>query len=139
GDPAHSGLQRWVRDLNTLYRAEPALHERDCDARGFEWIDCNDAEQSTIAFLRRSSDPGTALVVAMNFTPVPRHNHRVGVPWSGIWREVLNGDAPLYGGSGQGNMGGVEAAPVPWHGRPASIVVTLPPLAVVVFKGERNG
>jgi 1,4-alpha-glucan branching enzyme len=134
-DPAHAGLQRWVRDLNTAYRAEPALHELDCDAGGFEWIDCHDADQSTLAFLRRGSRAGEACVVACNWTPVPRHNHRLGVPWGGEWRELLNGDAPLYGGSGQGNLGGVSATPVASHGRAQSIVVTLPPLAIVVLKG----
>jgi 1,4-alpha-glucan branching enzyme len=136
-DPAHRGLQRWVRDLNTAYRGEPALHELDCDPAGFEWIDCHDAQQSTLAFLRRGRDSDRAFVVACNFTPVPRYPHRLGVPWGGEWREVLNSDAPLYGGSGQGNLGAVEAAPVGAHGRPASIVVTLPPLAVVVFAGSR--
>ena len=136
-DPAHAGLQRWVRDLNTAYRAEPALHELDCDAGGFEWIDCHDADQSTLAFLRRGSRAGEACVVACNWTPVPRHNHRLGVPWGGEWRELLNGDAPLYGGSGQGNLGGVSATPVASHGRAQSIVVTLPPLAIVVLKGAQ--
>jgi 1,4-alpha-glucan branching enzyme len=136
-DPAHRGLQRWVRDLNTLYRAEPALHELDCEPAGFEWIDVHDAEESTLSWLRWGRGRGEALLVACNFTPVARHNHRLGVPWGGVWPEVLNGDAPLYGGSGQGNLGGVEATPVAWHGRPQSVVVTLPPLAVVVFKGSR--
>ena len=137
-DPDHRGVQRWVRDLNTLYRAEPALHEHDCDQAGFEWVDCNDAEQSTIAFLRRGRNPDDAMLVACNFTPVPRQNHRLGVPWGGVWEEILNGDAPLYGGSGQGNFGGVAATPVAWHARSQSIVITLPPLAVVVFKGTRT-
>jgi 1,4-alpha-glucan branching enzyme len=134
-DPAHQGIQRWVRDLNTLYRAEPALHERDCDPAGFQWIDPHDAEHSTVAWLRRGSAPDVILV-ACNFTPVPRHNHRLGVPWAGTWQEILNGDAPLYGGSGQGNLGWAEATPVRSHGQPYSIVVTLPPLAVVAFKGR---
>jgi 1,4-alpha-glucan branching enzyme len=134
-DPAHAGLQRWVRDLNTLYRGEPALHELDCEPPGFEWIDVHDAEQSTLSWLRWGRDRHEALLVACNFTPLPRHNHRLGVPWGGVWQEILNGDAPLYGGSGQGNMGSVEATPVSWHGRPQSVVVTLPPLAVVVLKG----
>jgi 1,4-alpha-glucan branching enzyme len=137
-DPGHRGLQRWVRDLNTWYRGEPAMYERDSDPRGFEWIDCNDAEQSTLTFLRRGRDPDVAIVIACNFTPVPRHNYRIGVPWGGPWAEVLNGDAPLYGGSGQGNLGGVEATPVAAHGRPRSIVITLPPLAVVAFRGVRR-
>jgi 1,4-alpha-glucan branching enzyme len=137
-DPDHGGIQRWVRDLNTLYRAEPALHEHDCDQAGFEWVDCNDPEQSTIAFLRRGRNPDDAMLVACNFTPIPRQNHRLGVPWGGVWEEILNGDAPLYGGSGQGNFGGVAATPVAWHARSQSIVITLPPLAVVVFKGTRT-
>jgi 1,4-alpha-glucan branching enzyme len=137
-DPGHLGLQRWVRDLNTFYRGEPALYEHDCDPEGFVWIDCNDAEQSTLAFLRHGRNPDEALAVACNFTPVPRHNHRLGVPWGDRWEEILNSDAPLYGGSGQGNLGGVEATPVAWHGRPRSIVVTLPPLAIMVFKGTRT-
>jgi 1,4-alpha-glucan branching enzyme len=133
----HQGLQRWVRDLNTLYRGEPCLHELDCAPVGFEWIDCNDSEQSTLAFLRRGSTPNEAILVAANFTPVPRHNFRIGVPWGGEWKEVLNSDSPLYGGSGQGNLGGVRAAPISWHGRTHALNVTLPPLAVVMFKGKK--
>ncbi len=137
-EPAHEGIQRWVRDLNTLYRSEPALHEHDCDPAGFQWIDANDAENSTLAWLRRGRSADDAVLVACNFTPVPRHNHRLGVPWAGEWREILNGDAPLYGGSGQGNLGGTVATPVRSHGQPNSIVVTLPPLAVVAFRGHRD-
>jgi 1,4-alpha-glucan branching enzyme len=133
--PLHHGLQRWVRDLNTLYRGEPALHELDCDSAGFEWIDCHDADGSTLSYLRHAKSTATTLVVACNFTPVPRHNYRIGVPHGGHWQEVLNGDAPLYGGSGQGNIGGVTAAPIPSHGRNHSLTITLPPLAMVVFKG----
>jgi 1,4-alpha-glucan branching enzyme len=133
--PAHRGLQRWVRDLNTLYRGEPALHVDDCAPEGFEWIDCNDTENSVVSFLRRGGPSDPVLVAVCNFTPVPRQNHRVGVPHGGYWQEVLNGDAPLYGGSGQGNIGGVAAAPIPVHGRSHSLTITLPPLAVVVFKG----
>ncbi len=132
---AHAGVQRWVRDLNTLYRAEPALHVGDCRAEGFEWIDCNDAEASTITFLRRGGPGQPPLAVACNFTPVPRSNYRFGVPHGGFWQEILNGDAALYGGSGQGNIGGVSAAPIPLHGRSHSLTITLPPLALVVFKG----
>ncbi len=131
----HQGLQRWLRDLNTTYRAEPGLHERDCEPDGFGWIDCNDAEQSTLVYLRRGSGADIH-VVALNFTPLPRHNYRIGVPAGGEWREILNSDAPLYGGSGQGNLGSVGATPVAWHGHPESLVVTLPPLAMVAFKGE---
>jgi 1,4-alpha-glucan branching enzyme len=132
--PPHQGLQRFVRDLNTLYRGEPALHERDCDPAGFEWIDANDYEQSVICFLRRGRDPNDPVVIAMNFTPVPRNNYRIGVTQGGRWDEIFNSDAPLYCGSGQGNLGGVDAAPVGWHGRPYLLNVTLPPLGLVMFK-----
>ena len=132
----HKGLQRWVRDLNTLYRGEPALHELDCESAGFEWIDADDAERSTLAYLRCDRPRSDLLVVACNLTPVRRDNYRMGVPRAGRWRELLNSDAPLYGGSGQGNLGGVRSVPVARHGRPQSIVITLPPLAVVVFKSD---
>ena len=137
--PPHQGVQRWVRDLNTAYRGMAALHERDCDPAGFEWIDCNDADTSALSFLRRGASPDQVLVIACNFTPVLRRNYRIGVPWGGYWAEVLNSDAPLYGGSGQGNMGGMDAAPVPVHARSHSLNVTLPPLALVVFSGSRAG
>lgn len=132
----HRGLQRWVRDLNTAYRGEPALHELDCEPDGFSWIECNDAEQGTLAYLRRGRSSSEALLVACNFTPVPRQNYRIGAPFRGEWSEILNSDAPLYGGSGQGNLGGVRSTPVSWHGHPRSIVITLPPLAFTVFKGR---
>ncbi len=134
--PEHAALLRWVRDLNTTYRGEPALHELDTSVGGFEWIDCNDAEQSVLVFARRARSSSDVLIVACNFTPVPRGNYRIGVPTPGRWAETLNSDAPLYGGSGQGNLGGVVTAPVRWHGRPQSINVTLPPLGMVVFKGS---
>jgi len=133
---SHRGLQRWVRDLNTFYRAHPGLHQTDCDAAGFEWIDCHDGDGSTLSYLRRGRDDGAVLVVVCNFTPEPRYNYRVGVPHGGYWRETLNGDADLYGGSGHGNIGGVTAAPIPVHGRSHSLTITLPPLAMVVFTGE---
>jgi 1,4-alpha-glucan branching enzyme len=129
----HRGVQQWVRDLNRLYRAESALHVADCRPEGFEWIDFGDAEQSVLSFLRRDGS-GDAVLVVCNFTPVPRHNYRVGVPHGGFWRELLNSDAPWYGGSGQGNLGGVEAAPIPAARRSHSINATLPPLSIVVFK-----
>jgi 1,4-alpha-glucan branching enzyme len=135
--PLHRGLQRFVRDLNTLYRGEPALHDRDCEPEGFAWIDCNDAEHSTLAFLRFGRAPGDVIAVACNFTPVPRHGYRIGVPHAGEWRELLNTDAPLYGGSGQGNFGAVHSSPVAEHGHAQSLVLTLPPLAVVAFKRPR--
>jgi 1,4-alpha-glucan branching enzyme len=130
----HQGIQRWVRDLNTCYRAEPGLHELDFEPQGFAWLDCNDAERSTLAFLRRGSNPDDLIAVAFNFTPVPRPNHRLGVPRPGSWRELLNSDASLYGGSGQGNLGGVRTTPVAAHGHRQSIVVTLPPLAMLAFR-----
>jgi 1,4-alpha-glucan branching enzyme len=133
-EASHAGVQRWVRDLNTFYRGCPAAHDRDTDARGFEWIDCGDAEQSVLLFLRRGEHPDDLLVAAFNFTPLPRHNYRVGVPRGGRWTESLNSDAPLYGGSGQGNMGGLNATPVRAHGRSHSLNITLPPLGVVVFQ-----
>jgi 1,4-alpha-glucan branching enzyme len=133
----HAGLQRWVRDLNTFYRAQPALYQADFSQGGFRWIDCNDNDLSVISFLRYGQDPQKDLLAFVcNFTPVPRHNYRIGVPQGGRWAEVLNSDAPLYGGSGQGNLGGVAAAPIPNHGFPYSISLTLPPLAVEVFKPE---
>jgi len=132
GDAQHAGVQRWVADLNRFYRENPPLHEVDFDAAGFEWIDCHDADECVLAFLRRSRS-GEIVVVACNFTPVPRWNHALGVPRGGYWREALNSDATIYGGSGIGNLGGVEAAPLPAHGRPFSITVALPPLAIVIF------
>jgi 1,4-alpha-glucan branching enzyme len=130
----HSALQQWVGDVNRLYRTEPALHERDIDPAGFEWIDCNDAEASTVSLLRKGASTDDLILVVCNFTPVARQNYRIGVPRGGFWREVLNSDATLYGGSGWGNMGGVEAVPVPLHGRSHSITLTIPPLAALFFK-----
>ena len=136
-DPGHEGVRRFVADLNRLYRDEAALHERDTDPRGFEWVDCNDADQSLVTFLRRGADPDEALLFICNFTPVVRQGYRVGVPWAGEWREVLNGDATVYGGSGAGNLGGVHSEPLAWHGHAQSVRVVAPPLAVVVLKGRR--
>jgi 1,4-alpha-glucan branching enzyme len=132
----HQGLKRWVRDLNTTYRAQAALHELDCEPGGFAWLDCNDAQQSTLSFLRRGRSDADQCVVVCNFTPMPRQDFRVGVPPGGGWREILNSDAGIYGGSGQGNLGRAELTAVPWHGHPCSILITLPPLAVVAFARE---
>ena len=132
--PAHQGVQRWVADLNRLYRDEPALHERDLDPEGFEWIDCADVESSVVSLLRKGKSAGSMMLVVCNFTPVPRPNYRIGAPRGGFWKEVLNSDATLYGGSGWGNFGGVEAAPIPLHGRSHSITLTLPPLSIMFFK-----
>jgi 1,4-alpha-glucan branching enzyme len=133
----HAGLNRWVEDLNRTLRDTPALHELDMSPEGFEWIDCCDTENSVVSLIRKSkSRPEEMVVVALNFTPVPRHNYMIGVPRGGRWRELLNSDAPLYGGSGQGNMGGVEAAPIPLHGRRWSVNLTLPPLGAVFLINE---
>ncbi|MBI2805259.1 MAG: 1,4-alpha-glucan branching protein GlgB [Planctomycetes bacterium] len=134
--PLHIGLQRWTRDLNTCYRGEPAFHERDCDPSGFEWIDCSDFEQGVVSFLREGKIANDYILIAFNFTPVPRYNYHLGVPWGGRWQEILNSDAPLYGGAGQGNHGAVAAAPIPWHGRSHLLNVTVPPLAMLVFKPQ---
>jgi 1,4-alpha-glucan branching enzyme len=136
-DPAHAGVQRWVEDLNRLYRHEPALHQIDFDAPGFEWIDANDAENSVLAYLRKARD-GSSLLVVANFTPLPRLNYLVGVPRAGHWRELLNSDAPLYGGSGMGNYGGLDSVPVAAHGRFQSLNMTLPPLALLVLRHEEE-
>jgi 1,4-alpha-glucan branching enzyme len=129
----HEGVRHWVEDLNRLYREEPALHEWDFDPRGFEWIDCSDSQQSTLSLIRKGQSEATMVVAACNFTPVPRLGYRVGVPRGGFWAERLNSDAVEYGGSGQGNGGGVEARAVARHGRPFSLELTLPPLSVVFF------
>jgi 1,4-alpha-glucan branching enzyme len=134
--PVHSGLRRWVRDLNTLYRGQPSLFDVDFDTAGFEWVDCSDSQRSVVCFLRKGKHLADMMLFVCNFTPVPRHNYRVGVPLDCHWRELLNSDAPLYGGSGQGNIGGVAAVPLPIHGRPYSLNLTLPPLGVVIFQPE---
>ena len=130
--PLHAGVQRWVRDLNRLYRDTPALYELDFSDAGFSWIDCDDADVSVISFLRRDRSGGV-VVVACNFTPVPRERYRIGVPRGGRWRELLNSDAGDYGGSGQGNLGSLDAAQIPSHGHGFSLHLRLPPLAVVVL------
>jgi 1,4-alpha-glucan branching enzyme len=134
--PPHSGLQQWVRDLNRLYRNEPALHEMDCDPAGFEWIDCGDADSSVISLIRKGKSTSVIILVVCNFTPVPRQNYRLGAPRGGFWREVLNSDAALYGGSNMGNTGGVEAAPLSLHGRSHSLTIILPPLSACFFKSQ---
>jgi 1,4-alpha-glucan branching enzyme len=128
----HAQLAHWVGDLNRLYRGEPALHQVDFDADGFRWIDCNDAENGVIAYLRRDR-AGRAVVIVCNLTPVPRHGYVVGLPHGGAWRERLNSDAPVYGGSGLGNGGAVVASGTPAHGLDWSAALTLPPLAVLVL------
>jgi len=134
--PFHSGVQRWVEQLNRLYREQPALHELDNDPAGFEWIDCNDNAASTISLLRKGRSPNERIVVVGNFTPIPRFGYRVGVPSDGFWRELLNSDSRDYGGSNMGNVGGVRAEPISAHGRPYSVSLTLPPLAALFLKAE---
>jgi 1,4-alpha-glucan branching enzyme len=132
----HQGLQRWVEDLNRVYRSEPALHESDTDPSGFEWIDANDSENSVVSFIRKARSTEEIILVLCNFTPLPRPNYLVGVPRGGLWSEALNSDATLYGGSGWGNLGGLEALPISMHGRPRALNLTLPPLSCVFFKSD---
>jgi len=134
--PMHAGLNRWLEDLNKAYRDLPAMHELDMSPEGFEWVDCCDTENSVTSLTRYGKDRTQSVVVALNFTPLPRHNYQIGVPASGHWREALNSDATLYGGSGQGNMGGVDAVPIPLHGRKWSVTLTLPPLGAVFLVNE---
>lgn len=133
---AHQGILRWVADLNRLYRREPALHEQDGDPEGFEWVDFSDVEKSVVSYLRRGLSADDVALIACNFTPVPHYNYRVGIPFGGFWKEVLNSDAVEYGGSGVGNLGGVEAEQVAAHGQPWSLPLTLPPLGAVIFTPE---
>jgi 1,4-alpha-glucan branching enzyme len=135
--PLHSGLRHWVGDLNAVYRNSPSL-QLDFDAAGFEWVDCNDAQRSVISFLRRGRNSNEQILFVCNFTPVVRQNYHVGVPLNGLWKEILNSDAAMYGGSGQGNFGGLSAMPFPIHGRPFSLNMTLPPLGIVVFRPESS-
>jgi 1,4-alpha-glucan branching enzyme len=135
-DPYHHGVQTLVRDLNHLYRELPALHQRDCEAEGFEWLELHDSDQSVLAFLRRGRESNQIAIVVCNFTPVPRYGYRVGVPHGGHYRERLNSDAEIYGGSNVGNGGGLWAEPVESHGRPFSLSMTLPPISTVIFEAE---
>ena len=132
----HQKLQRFVKDLNRLYRSEPSLYEIDFEYTGFEWIDFHDSDNSSMSFFRKGKNPDDILIFVCNFTPVPRHCYRVGVPRAGFYREILNSDSEIYGGSNIGNSGGVWAVPVPWQYRPHLIEITLPPLSVLVFKPE---
>ena len=134
----HAGVQKWLQDLNQVYRSEPALHEVDFDPRGWQWIDANDFDSSVLSFLRRGSRPQDVMVIVCNFTPVPRVGYRLGVPEPGYWRELLNSDAAMYGGSNIGNFGGVMAESVETHGQPHSLRLTLPPLAALFLKPERS-
>jgi len=132
--PHHQGVKRLVADLNRLYRAEPALHELDAEPEGFRWMDCSDSEQSVVSFVRFGRDPRSLVLCLCNFTPVPRRGYRVGVPRAGWWAEVVNTDSALYGGSDVGNGGGLRSEPVPWHGQPHSVLLTLPPLGGLLLR-----
>ncbi|MCF8178436.1 MAG: 1,4-alpha-glucan branching protein GlgB [Sulfuritalea sp.] len=132
--PFHGGLKRWMGDLNRCYRSEPALFEKDFVGEGFSWVDFHDWEESVISFMRHGKRPEDSVLVVCNFTPVARQNYVVGVPQGGYWKEILNSDAAIYGGSGVGNLGGVDASPVAVQGHFHSLSLTLPPLGVVYLR-----
>ncbi|HEY4730215.1 MAG TPA: 1,4-alpha-glucan branching protein GlgB [Myxococcales bacterium] len=132
-DPAHAGIQQFVSDLNGVMRREGALHQLDVKAEGFEWVDANDSNQSVASYLRKGKS-GAPVLVVLNYTPIAREGYRVGVPQGGEWRELLNSDAPVYGGSGVGNYGTVRAEESPSHGREFSLLLTLPPLGALFLK-----
>jgi 1,4-alpha-glucan branching enzyme len=134
--PLHEGVQRWVADLNRVYREQPALHSKDFSQDGFRWVQRGDWEQSALSFLRLGKEGTAPILVVCNFTPVPRFNYRVGVPRGGYWREILNSDAHWYGGSGLGNQGGADAVPMPYEEYSQSLTLTLPPLATLFFKPD---
>ncbi|HVB12221.1 MAG TPA: 1,4-alpha-glucan branching protein GlgB, partial [Nitrososphaerales archaeon] len=136
---ANSKFQRFVHDINELYRTKKALYELDFSYEGFEWVDFKDEDQSIISFIRKPRDNRDFIVTVCNMTPVPRSNYRVGVPEEGFYKEILNSDAADYGGSGIGNLGGVTSEQVPWHGRPFSLKLSLPPLGLVLFEIQRPG
>jgi 1,4-alpha-glucan branching enzyme len=134
GSPLHDGLRRYVRDLNDVYRSHGALHELDMQAEGFSWIQCDDWQNSVYAYVRYAKNRNDFVVVAMNFTPVPRDNYRIGVPKAGYYNEILNSDADIYGGGNVGNMGGKYSEPIKTHGHPQSISLRIPPLGMVILK-----
>jgi 1,4-alpha-glucan branching enzyme len=136
--PAHAALQRWVADLNRTYRRESALHRLDFAPDGFQWVDCDNAAQSVIGFIRRGTHPDDIVLAVCNFTPVPRQNYRVGVPRPGRWSELLNSDASDYAGSGLGNPGGVEAVSIRCHSLEYSMPLTLPPLSFILLKPDAS-
>ncbi len=135
-EPRHAALSRWVEELNRFYRDEPAMHELDFDPHGFEWADARDGEQSVISLFRKARGRDDIVLAVCNFTPVPRHNYRIGVPRGGFWKECLNSDAQVYGGSGQGNIGGLEAAPIGAQGRLHSLTLVVPPLSALFLKSD---
>ena len=136
-DAAHRGIQQLLRDLNHLYAGEPALHRADCEPAGFRWVIGDDRGNSVFAWLRLAPEAEPVLVVA-NMTPVPRGHYRIGVPREGAWRELLNSDAAIYGGSNLGNGGGRRTAPLPSHGYPDSLELDLPPLSLLVLRHQAS-
>jgi 1,4-alpha-glucan branching enzyme len=133
----HAAVQKWVQELNRVYSEQPALHELDCEQGGFEWIDASDALQSTISFIRQGKSDDTPVLAVCNFTPTVHTRYQVGAPCGGKWVEILNSDAVEYGGSGQRNPKSIEASTQTYHGRPYSLTITLPPLAIVLLKPEK--
>jgi 1,4-alpha-glucan branching enzyme len=132
--PSHRGVQQWVKDLNRVYRTEQALQWADIHPEGFEWVDCHDSDSSVLSFLRKDASGENLILVVVNFTPVPRLDHMIGVPQSGFWKEILNSDAESYGGSGWGNLGGTWSQPGEKHQRPHHLTLHLPPLGILFFK-----
>jgi 1,4-alpha-glucan branching enzyme len=137
GDARHAGMQRWVRDLTHVYASERSLYEVDFEPEGFSWIDCHDQENSVISFVRRATDHADFTIVVANFTPVLRRDYRIGVPAGGAYREVLNSDAEVYGGSNSGNGGRLVAIDEASHGYPHAMTLTVPPLGFLLLKPER--
>ena len=135
---SHRQLQQWVAELNRAYRSESALHELDCDPAGFEWIDGGDVRQSMLSFMRKSKGGKEIVAVVLNFTPVPRHNYRIGVPYPGFWKEFLNSDSKHYGGADFGNLGGTKTEEIAAHGRPHSLNLIVPPLGAVFLKNAES-
>ncbi|MCX7746107.1 MAG: 1,4-alpha-glucan branching protein GlgB [Clostridia bacterium] len=135
----HKKMQLFVKDLNKLYRSEKALYEVDFHYEGFEWIDCNDSEHSIVSFFRKGKDWHDSLIFVCNFTPAVHDHYRIGVPFDAMYREVLNSDSEIYGGSNVGNCGGLKAETIPMHNRPYSLGLRIPPLAVLVLKPEFEG
>ena len=133
GHAAHAGIAKWLGDLNRAYRDHRSLHVRDCDPVGFAWLVGDDRDANVLAYARTGEPSDPPIVVVANFTPVPREGYRLGVPRGGHWREVLNSDATIYGGSGIGNLGGMDAEAIPCRGHAQSLVVTVPPLGIVVL------
>ncbi len=136
--PHHKGLQLWMKNLNHLYVKEPALYENDFSPDGFEWIDCSDASQCTLVFLRKGKRADENIIVALNYTPVPRVDYRIGVPDAGAWGEILNSDAEIFGGGGIVNLGQIHSEPTAWNDKPFSVRLTLPPLAIVFLKSHKK-